>query len=42
MDVHMVLAESRYQCAKEHLRLFAVGFVCAAVFAGYLANFYVG
>lgn len=42
MDVHMVLAESRYQRMKLIARGFAVGFFCAVAFIGLLANFYVG
>jgi tetrahydromethanopterin S-methyltransferase subunit F len=42
MDVQMALAEARYCNAKNAARLFAVGFVCALVFVGLLANLYVG
>lgn len=42
MDVHMALAEHRYQRMKLIARGFAVGFFCSLALIGLLANFYVG
>jgi uncharacterized membrane protein YciS (DUF1049 family) len=40
MDVHMALAEARYQRMKLIARGFAVGFVCSVVLIGLLAKIY--